>query len=463
MKSALILAAGKGTRMKSALPKVMQPLLGEPLLYYVLAALREAGVNDVMTVVGHGADVVTRWLADNAPGVATVLQAEQKGTGHAVMQAAEWLGSREDVLVINGDMPLVTAKELRPLLDAPLNGGWIFATALLDDPTGYGRVVRDREAVYVVEHKDAKDEQRALHEVNVGLYRTGGTQWVAGLGDLRSDNSQGEYYIVDLLSWASRNGQPVTPVVLPADNLRGVNTPAELAVLNAAMRDRQVSRLMEAGVKFQDPTDVWIGPKVTFAGEAWVAQGVALWGECHFGTDCTISAGCQLTNCSFGDRVDLKPYVVAENSSAESDVVLGPFCFLRDRTFLAQNSRVGKFVELKNSKVGRGSKVPHLSYLGDATLGEKVNIGAATVTCNYDGSKKWPTVVGDRVFVGSDTMLVAPVTLGNDSMTAAGSVVTQDVPSGALAIGRARQVNKEQYRGGMRTEDGECSTPTEKR
>ena len=441
MKSALVLAAGKGTRMKSASPKVMQPLLGEPILFYVLTALQDSGIEEVMVVVGHGAEEVKEYLAGSFPHVKTVLQLEQKGTGHAVMQAQEWLAAQEDVLVLNGDMPLVTAQELNALLDCDLEGGWAFATTLLDDPTGYGRVLRD-ERIRIVEQKDATEEERKINEVNVGLYRTSGQNWVSGLKHLTNNNTQGEYYIVDLLTLAQEEGKKVTPVLFSADNVRGVNNPLELSQLNALLRDRYVVRLMEQGVKFQDPSSVWIGPYVTFAGEGWIHQGVTLWGHVSFGKGCTVGAGCQIRDCTFGDHVTLQPYVVAEDTTVDADVVLGPFCFLRGGTHLHQGSRVGKFVELKATTVGQGSKVPHLSYLGDATLGAGVNIGAATVTCNYDGAKKWPTHIGDRCFVGSDTMFVAPVTLENDSATAAGSVVTEDVPTGMMAIGRARQVNK---------------------
>lgn len=438
--SALILAAGKGTRMKSTLPKVMQPLLEEPMLYYVIQALRKASISDIAAVVGHGGDIVQSWLADNEPDVMPVWQQEQLGTGHAVMCARDWLQSRKKVLVVNGDMPMLTAEDITEFLNQSDDAGIAFMTCDLDDAGSYGRVIRSHNSVSIVEAKDATAEQLKVHEINVGVYLFDVDVLLRGLSELRQDNSQNEYYIVDLISWGCSQGISVKPVKLPADNLDGVNSPLELERLSVKMHDRILARWLSAGVKCLDMGSVWISPRTTFKGETWLYPNVQLWGTCDIGEGCVIKSGSVLRDTVLKDGVQCLGYVVTDHVTAEKDVTMGPFCFLRDGTYLSEGSFAGKFVEIKNSTIGQRTKVPHLSYIGDAEIGEDTNIGAATVTCNYDGIHKNPTHIGARCFVGSDTMFVAPVNIGSDSTVAAGSVITKDVPAGALAVARGRQV-----------------------
>lgn len=438
--SALVLAAGKGTRMKSATPKVMQPLLEEPMLYYVLQAVRAAGVEDTAVVVGHGGEQVEKWLAQNAPGVEIVWQREQLGTGHAVMSAADWLKKRERVLIVNGDMPMITPKEIGSFLERAGSAETAFMTCDLNDPASYGRVVRSENGVGVVEAKDASPEQLAISEINVGVYLFDVPLLLEGLSGLTQSNSQKEYYIVDLIAWACRRGANVAPVKLGADNLAGVNSPLELAELSLKMRDRLLADWMLKGVKCVDPATVWISPRVVFHGEAFLSPNVQIWGRSEVGDGCRLGSGTVIRDCVLKNGVQCLGYVVAQDIVAEENVKMGPFCFLRDGTHLLKDSFVGKFVEIKNSEIGEGTKVPHLSYMGDAVIGPQTNIGAASVTCNYDGISKNKTRIGARCFIGSDTMLVAPVTVADGATIGAGSVITKDVPEGALAVARARQV-----------------------
>ena len=438
--SALILAAGKGTRMKSRLPKVMQPLLEEPMLYYVLRSLNDAGITDIAVVVGYGGEDVSAWLAKNAPGATVVWQKEQLGTGHAVMAASEWLRGRSRVLIVNGDMPMVTSDEINDFLAQAEGADAAFVSCDLDDPAQYGRVVRYGSNVSIVEARDATPEQLALHEVNAGVYLFNVGPLLEGLSHLTCANNQREYYIVDLIPWACAEGLKVLPVKLPAENLAGVNNPLELSRLSLRMRDRILERWLLSGVKCVDPSTVWISPRVEFAGEATLYPNVQLWGNTRIGDGCTLESGTVLRNCVLHDRVRCHNNVVAQDVTAEDDVEMGPFCFVRDGTHLLKESFAGKFVEIKNSTIGERTKVPHLSYMGDAEIGPDTNIGAASVTCNYDGVNKNHTRIGAHCFVGSDTMFVAPVNVGDRASVGAGSVITDDVPADALAIARGRQV-----------------------
>lgn len=441
--SALILAAGKGTRMQSAVPKVMQPLLEEPMLYYVLRALRAAGIDDIAVVVGHGGQHVEAWLAQNAPDAKVIWQKEQLGTGHAVMSAADWIRERDRVLVVNGDMPMITEQEIGAFLDQAAAADAAFMTCDLDDPAAYGRVVRSGSGVRIVEAKDASPEQLRISEINAGVYLFSVPMLLEGLSGLTQNNSQREYYIVDLISWACRRGLNVVPVKFDADNLAGVNNPLELAALSPKMRDRLLAAWMLKGVKCVDPNTAWVSPRVVFHGEAFLSPNVQIWGCSEIGAGCRLGSGTILRRCILKDNVQCLGYVVAEDIVAEENVKMGPFCFLRDGTHLLRDSFAGKFVEIKNSEIGAGTKVPHLSYMGDAVIGAETNIGAASVTCNYDGVNKNKTRIGDRCFIGSDTMFVAPVNIGDGAVIGAGSVITRDVPAGALAVARNRQVVRE--------------------
>jgi bifunctional UDP-N-acetylglucosamine pyrophosphorylase/glucosamine-1-phosphate N-acetyltransferase len=438
--SALILAAGKGTRMKSSVPKVMQPLLEEPMIYYVLQSLTRAGIKDIAVVVGHKGEYVQSWLAENAPGVQVVWQREQLGTGHAVMSAREWIRERRNVLILNGDMPMLTENEICQLLTRSGNCDVAFMTCDLDEPAQYGRVVRKNDGIFIVEAKDASQEELLIKEINAGVYFFKSKVLLEGLQNLRADNKQKEYYIVDLISWAGTRGYQVLPVKLPSDNLKGVNTPLELAQLSKRMRDRILSHWLLEGVKCVDADSVWISPRAVFHGEATLYPNVQIWGKSEIGSGCVIASGTILRDVVLKENVHCIGYVVANNIIAEKGVKIGPFCFLRDNTHLLENSFAGKFVEIKNSEIGEGTKVPHLSYIGDTVIGQETNIGAASVTCNYDGINKNHTQIGSHCFIGSDTMFVAPVKVGDNAVVGAGSVITQNVPEGALAVARGRQV-----------------------
>lgn len=445
----LILAAGKGTRMKSDSPKVMQPLLENPMLHYVLKAF--GAVGDTAVVVGHGGEMVQSYLSRYWPEVQTVWQREQLGTGHAVMEAKTWISRFDRVLVVNGDMPLMTEEVPRSLIEAH-RGGCSFLTMELDDPHGYGRVIRGSK-VRIVEQKDCLPEQRAVKEVNAGVYLMDVVPLLESLKGLGRKNAQGEYYLVDVIEAFQDAGLPAVPVVVEdPDSMLGVNDPSCLAKVGAILRDRHVARAMASGVKFVDPQSAWVGPEVFFEGEAIVYPSVQIWGKSVIGARTSLGSFSVLRDVVIEDDVELNGYCFIESSTLKIGSKAGPFCYIRERSVVDENGFVGKFVEVKKSHVGKGSKVPHLSYMGDASLGANVNIGAGTITCNYDGKSKHPTTIGDGVFVGSDTMLVAPVTLGTNSMTGAGSVITKDVPEGALAIGRARQRNIENW--GKKTTEG---------
>lgn len=434
----LVLAAGKGTRMKSESPKVMQPIMEKPMLYYVLKSISSIG--DVAVVVGHGGDEVKSYLAAFWPDVETVWQREQLGTGHAVMEARDWVSRFDRVMVVNGDMPLMTDEILSSLLGEH-RGGCSFLTMVLDDPDGYGRVVRE-PVVRIVEQRDCLPDQVGIKEVNAGVYLMDVAPLLRCLEGLNRENAQGEYYLVDVVESFQSSGLPSLPVVVDdSDLMLGVNDPSGLARAGALLRDRYVSYWMDFGVKFIDPSSVWVGPEVTFEGEAIVYPDVQIWGHTSIGSGSSIGGFSTLRNAVLEKSVTLNGYCLIEDSVLMHGSKAGPFCYVRDRSVLDQDGFIGKFVEVKKSHVGKGSKVPHLSYMGDASLGEGVNIGAGTITCNYDGKSKHPTNIGDGVFVGSDTMLVAPLTLGARSMTGAGSVITKDVPDEALAIGRAKQRN----------------------
>ncbi len=437
--SALVLAAGKGTRMKSSAPKVMQPLLEEPMLYYVIQSLKNAGIDDIAVVVGHEGEKVQSWLAENAPGVKTVWQREQLGTGHAVMSASGWIKGKDRIMIVNGDMPMLTENEIKLFLEQSESSDVSFMTCDLDDPAHYGRVIRKDGSVAVVEAKDASTEELLVKEINVGVYLFYADALLEGLSGLTQNNSQKEYYIVDLISWACSRGLRVVPVKLPAENLDGVNNPLELARLSVKMRDRILAKWLLNGVKCIDPNSVWISPRAVFHGEAVLYPNVQIWGPSEIGDGCVISSGTILRSCVLKEDVQCLGYVVAQDIVAEKNVTMGPFCFLRDGTHLLEDSFAGKFVELKNSEIGEGTKVPHLSYMGDAVIGPGTNIGAASVTCNYDGVNKNRTQIGAHCFIGSDTMFVAPVKIGDGALVGAGSVITKDVPGGALALARARQ------------------------
>lgn len=444
----IILAAGEGTRMKSTLPKVLHPIAGRTLLGHVIEAAAAAEPQHLVIVVGHGRDQVRAYVEEIAPWALTVVQDEQNGTGHAVRIA---LGALESavpeldgpVVVLTGDTPLLTGATVQTLVvdHERAAAGVTMITAQLFDPSGYGRVVRDHDGnvVAVVEHKDATAEQLDIDEINSGMYAFNPQQLRAALAQITTENAQGEEYLTDVIGILHRSGQSVIGSMCPdSTEILGVNDRVQLAEAAALMRDRINVSWMRAGVTMADPTSTWLDVDVELEPDVTLLPSTVLRGPTAVASGARIGPGTTLIDCEVGRDAEVihtwaHLAVIGERAS------IGPFTYLRPGTVLAADTRAGAYVEIKNSTVGVGSKIPHLSYVGDAQIGTGTNIGAATVFVNYDGINKHPTVVGDHVRIGSDTMLVAPVTVGDGAYTAAGSVITDDIPPGAIGVGRSQQ------------------------
>jgi len=440
--SVVILAAGKGTRMYSNLPKVLHPLAGKPMVQHVIDAATHLGANSVHLVYGHGGDLLKQSLAEE--GLNWVLQAEQLGTGHAMQQAAPHFADDENVLMLYGDVPLISVETLDKLLKAKPEGGIGLLTVVLDDPTGYGRIVRENGTVTgIVEQKDSNAEQLKIKEINTGILVAEGASLKRWLGQLNNNNAQGEYYITDIIAMAHAEGHQIA-TVHPARNseVDGVNNRLQLSRLERVYQSEQAERLLLAGVMLLDPSRFDLRGELSHGIDVQIDANVIIEGNVKLGDRVKIGAGCVLKNCVIGDDCEISPYSVFENAVLEAECTVGPFARLRPGAELGQGAHVGNFVEVKKARLGKGSKAGHLSYLGDAEIGDNVNIGAGTITCNYDGVNKFKTVIGNDVFVGSDTQLVAPVTVGNNVTIAAGTTVTRDVPENGLVISRVQQVHK---------------------
>lgn len=448
--TAIVLAAGEGTRMKSRHPKVMHKLLDRPLVSWVTRAAREAGAERIVVVVGHGADEVRAHLADEKD-VECVEQAERLGTGHAVRVALEATGvSSGPVVVLNGDLPLVEPATVRAFADAVADG--THAAAILTmtppDPFGYGRVelASDGSVTRIIEQRDCTPEQaEALTECNAGCYAFDGALLAAHIGEVGNSNAQHEYYLPDMVEILRGHGHATT--IVHCEDYReglGANNRAQLAELTRLAQERINERLMDEGVSMLDPRTVWVGPDVTVGRDTVLLPMTMLWGSTTVGEECTIGPNTRLTDCTVADHVSLEE-TVGTDVTVERDVTCGPRAYLRGGAHVLEGAHVGTHVEIKNSTIGRGSKVPHLSYIGDCTMGAGVNIGGGSITCNYDGVHKNRTTIGDNVFVGSDTMMVAPVTIGDGALVGASSCVTRDVPADALYLERAEQRIVEGY------------------
>lgn len=443
----VVLAAGGGTRMKSETPKVLHEILGRPLLGHVLRTATATGAARICVVVGHQRHKVERYLAEEWSGVDVAVQAEQNGTGHAVRCALEQLGSLPPgpVVVINGDTPLLEANTLLDLVAAHARSqaGVTVLSAEVLDSTGYGRIVRDEadRVAGIVEHKDATQEQLSIREINSGMYAFDPDVLGRVLGDLTTDNAQGEEYLTDALGLALSYGRTVNAYVTgDPDEVLGVNDRAQLAAVAGLLRDRVNNRHMKAGVTIVDPKTAWIGVTAVIGTDATIERNCFVSDGCDVAPEAVIGPDTTLWAATVGQGAHvLRSHVDSAQIGARAAV--GPFTFLRPGTVLDADSKVGAYVEIKKSTVGPGSKVPHLSYVGDATIGAGSNIGAATIFANYDGEEKHHTSVGDEVRIGSDTVLVAPVTVGDGAYTAAGSVITEDVPPGAIGVARGRQRN----------------------
>jgi len=440
----VILAAGKGTRMRSQLPKVLHEIAGETLLGHVLATVERMSIPRAIAIVGHGADQVRASL----PGwVETVEQREQLGTGHAVQQVVPSLADFQgDVLILSGDVPLLSAETLSSMRKAHQEAGAALTllTTELADPTGYGRIVRDGGQVKgIVEHKDATAAQREIREINAGVYLADWAKLRDAISTLSNSNAQGEYYLTDAVAKLVDAGEIVIGhVTADSTEVSGINTRLELVTLAAEYQKRSAAYWLANGVTVESPTTTWIGPRVSIGEDTIIEQGVALYGKTTIGKQCRVGAFSRLNHTELGDRVEIRQSDL-EDASVGEDTTIGPFARLRGGAALGRKVRIGNFVEVKGSRFGDGAKAAHLAYLGDATIGSKANIGAGTITCNYDGTRKHPTTIGEGAFIGSNSTLVAPVTIGDHGYTAAGSTINSDVPAGALALGRARQVVKE--------------------
>lgn len=440
---AVVLAAGKGTRMRSTRPKVLHEAAGRPLLDWVVAAAREVGCRRVIVVVGHGADAVRGTFALEP--LEWAVQSEQKGTGHALAQVRELLDGPARLLVLSGDVPLVRPATLEALLERAAGAWGAMAVAELAEPGALGRVeaaADGQRLARIVEAADATPGQLALTRVNAGLYVLPAPEIFAELDRLTPDNAKGEMYLTDALSAAAGRGEAVALHRLadPREAF-GVNDRAELARVHRALLDRHLATLVEAGVTVLEPARTVVEPGVSVGRDTVLHPGVALLGATRVGEECVLAQGAWVRDSEIGDRAAVEPYSVLDGARLEPGSRVGPFARLRPGAVIGENARVGNFVEVKNAVLGPGAKAGHLAYLGDATVGAGANIGAGAVTCNYDGERKHETRIGKDAFVGSDTMLVAPVEVGDGATTAAGSVVTRDVPPGALAVGRGRQRN----------------------
>ncbi len=437
----VVLAAGQGKRMASAIPKVLHPLAGRPLLHHVLDAVAATAPDRVHVVVGHGADAVR----SASPGdVVWVQQPERRGTGHAVAQALPGVADDAVVLVVYGDVPLIASSTLLDTVAAAREGAIALVTASLEDPAQLGRIVRDGDGRIrsIVEFRDADAGQRSIREVNSGILAAPRSLLAPLLERLSPDNAQGEYYLTDVIAMAVAAGVAVEGLTV-ADPLEisGVNDRAELAALERVYQRRAVAALMAAGVSVADPARVEIRGRVTAGQDCILDVNVVLEGDVNLGRNVHVGPGAVIVDSHIGDGTRIEPHTVIEGSRVGAGCVLGPFAHLRPGTELADRVKIGNFVETKKSRLGEGTKASHLAYLGDATLGADCNVGAGTITCNYDGIDKHPTVIGDGVFVGTNSTLVAPLEIGAGAYVAAGSTVTTKVPPGELAVGRGRQRN----------------------
>ncbi len=443
----VILAAGKGTRMKSDLPKVLHRVGGLSLIEHVLRTAARLNPLSTTLVVGHGAEAV-KAHAGERPGLQFVLQEPQLGTGHALLQAEPVLsGQSGTVVLMSGDVPLLRADTLGGLIETHVSAGAAatVVTATVPRPYGYGRIVRTKGQISrIVEERDASPAEREIREINSGIYAFDLEPLFAALREVGASNAQGEYYLPDLVAIYRRRRRPVaTSAVADAREIRGVNSRTELAEVGAMLRQQKNEELMAAGVTLIDPATTYVDVDVEVGPDTVLHPGVHLEGSSRIGAACEIHSGARIVNSTIGDRVTVLNHTVIVESSVADECSVGPFAHLRQGASLANHVRVGNFVELKKTAMGDGAKASHLAYLGDSTIGAKANIGAGTITCNYDGQRKHQTVVGARAFVGSNSTLVAPVTIGEGAYVAAASAITTDVPDDALGIGRARQENKD--------------------
>jgi bifunctional UDP-N-acetylglucosamine pyrophosphorylase/glucosamine-1-phosphate N-acetyltransferase len=451
----VILAAGKGTRLKSSLAKVLHRAGGRTLVEQIVRACEPLRAGETVVVVGHQAEQVSAVV--EPLGALTVVQQPQNGTGHAMHVAKRALGRAKFAVVLPGDAPLVRTETLKALAAAHRSGNAAatILSAVLADPSGYGRVVRKTETAVsaIVEESQLTEEEREINEINSAIYCFTLEKLWPALAQVKPNNKHRELYLTDAIAVLNSKGETVlAQVAADSREVLGCNTRADLAEVDRVFRERKRSALMDDGVTIQLPETVLIDPEVTAGEDTILEPGVQLLGKTKIGARCTIRTGSVLTDAILGDDVTVEPHCVVAQSRLDDRVIIGPFARLRPDNHLKAGVRIGNFVELKNSTIGEGTKAMHLSYLGDAKVGTKSNIGAGTITCNYDGFHKYPTSIGNKVFIGSDTALVAPVRVGDGAYVAAGSTITENVPSDGLAIARGRQVNKPRWAAKKRRE-----------
>jgi bifunctional UDP-N-acetylglucosamine pyrophosphorylase / glucosamine-1-phosphate N-acetyltransferase len=442
----VILAAGKGTRMRSSIPKVLHRTAGQALIDHILRVVDPIKPKSIVIVIGHQTEQLTTHLLGRA-NLNFAIQEPQLGTAHALLQAEPFLRDCQGcVVLLSGDVPLVRTETVQSLVGQHLasRAAATVLTASIERPDGYGRIVRKDGAISaIVEHKDASAEERAIREINSGIYAFDLPRLFPALRRVGAANAQGEYYLPDLVRIFREQGQLVEASVLsdPREIL-GVNSRKELAQVSAILRDRKNEELMTSGVTIIDPQTTWVEAEVVVGADTILHPGVYLEGQTRVGSGCEIHSGVRIIDSILGDRVVINNFCVIRQSQIESGAQVGPFAQIRPDSHVGEDAHIGNFVELKKTRLGKKSKANHLTYLGDATIGENVNVGAGTITCNYDGVNKNPTVIEDGAFIGSDSQLIAPVRVGKNAYVAAGSSITEDVPPDSLAIARGRQVNK---------------------
>lgn len=447
----IILAAGKGTRMRSKLPKVLQPLAGQPLLGHVIQTAKQLQAQNIITIYGHGGDLVKDAFSHEQ--IQWVEQAEQLGTGHAVQVTLPVLPQDGISLILYGDVPLVRQQTLEQLLDASSQTGIGMITLTVDNPTGYGRIVRENGQIQaIVEHKDASDAQRQIQEINTGIYCVSNAKLHEWLPKLSNNNAQGEYYLTDIVEMAVAEGLEIASIQPEqAFEVEGVNDRIQLAALEREFQAQQALELMRQGVTLTDPKRFDLRGNLKVGHDVRIDINVIVEGDCELGDGVEIGAGCVLKNTKIAAGTKVQPYSIFDGAIVGEDTQIGPFARLRPGAKLANEVHIGNFVEVKNTSIGLGSKANHFTYLGDAEVGVGSNIGAGTITCNYDGANKHKTIIGDAAFIGSNSSLVAPIKVGSGATVGAGSVITRDVAENALAFERAQQIEKANYQRPQKT------------
>lgn len=447
--SVVILAAGKGTRMKSSLPKVLHPIAGKPMVQHIIDTVTTLGAGQINLVYGHGADQLQKSLANNQ--VNWCHQEEQLGTGHAVQQALSHINEQDDVLILVGDAPLIKIDTLQRLLDVKKDADLALLTVDAEDPSGMGRIIRegskqDGGIQAIIEHKDATPEQHEIKEINTGIMVMSGANLKRWVGNLDNNNSQQEYYLVDVIAMAANEGKVIQSAKAESEvEVEGINNRIQLAKLERAFQLEQAQKLMTDGVTLRDPNRFDLRGDITTGQDVTIDVNVVVEGAVKLGNNVSIGPNCLLINCEIGDSTVIEANSVIQQAKVAENCTVGPYARLRPGSVMEAGAKVGNFVEMKKSTLGKGSKASHLTYLGDATIGENANIGAGTITCNYDGVNKFKTIIGDGAFIGSNSSLVAPVEIGKNATVGAGSTITKAVPNEGLAVARGKQIIKSNW------------------